>query len=62
MEPVSRRSGFAPPATPLTRRLVVYFRSGAYRWIWGEEESKERGINSTFVRLCHYSVVDCNSK
>ncbi len=31
MEPVSRRSGFAPPATPLTRRLLVYFRSGAYK-------------------------------
>ena len=30
MEPVSRRSGFAPPATPLTRRLLVYFDSGAY--------------------------------
>jgi hypothetical protein len=30
MEPVSRRSNFAPPTTPLTRRLLVYFRSGAY--------------------------------
>ena len=30
MEPVSWRPGFAPPATPLTRRLLVYFRSGAY--------------------------------
>jgi len=30
MEPVSWRSGFAPPETPLTRRLLVYFRSGAY--------------------------------
>jgi hypothetical protein len=30
MEPVSWRLGFAPPATPLTRRLLVYFRSGAY--------------------------------
>ena len=30
MEPVSWRSGFAPPGTPLTRRLLVYFRSGAY--------------------------------
>ena len=30
MEPVLRRSGFAPPQTPLTRRLLVYFRSGAY--------------------------------
>ena len=31
MEPVSGRSGFDPPATPLARRLLVYFRSGAYR-------------------------------
>ena len=30
MEPVSWRSSFAPPATPLTRRLLVYFGSGAY--------------------------------
>jgi hypothetical protein len=30
MEPVSWRLGFAPPATPLKRRLLVYFRSGAY--------------------------------
>jgi hypothetical protein len=30
MEPVSRRPNFAPPSTPLTRRLLVYFRSGAY--------------------------------
>ena len=30
MEPVSRRSGFAPPATPLTRRLLVYFVSAAH--------------------------------
>jgi hypothetical protein len=30
MEPVSRRPGFAPPETPLTRRLLVYFASGAY--------------------------------
>ncbi|HLW86678.1 MAG TPA: hypothetical protein VKR60_15785, partial [Candidatus Sulfotelmatobacter sp.] len=30
MEPASWRLGFAPPATPLTRRLLVYFRSGAY--------------------------------
>jgi hypothetical protein len=30
MEPVSWRSGFAPPATPFTRRLLVYFDSGAY--------------------------------
>ena len=28
MEPVSWRSTFAPPATPLTRRLLVYFTSG----------------------------------
>jgi len=33
MEPVSWRPGFAPPATPLTRRLLVYFRSGAYTFI-----------------------------
>ena len=31
MEPVLRRSGFTPPQTPLTRRLLVYFRSGAYK-------------------------------
>ena len=31
MEPISWRPGFAPPATPPTRRLLVYFRSGAYR-------------------------------
>ena len=31
MEPVSRWSGFAPPATPFTRRLLVYFPSGAYK-------------------------------
>jgi hypothetical protein len=31
MEPVSWRLGFAPPASPLTRRLLVYFRSGAYK-------------------------------
>jgi hypothetical protein len=30
MEPVSWRPRFAPPATPLTRRLLLYFRSGAY--------------------------------
>jgi len=30
MEPVFWRSGFAPPATPLTQRLLVYFASGAY--------------------------------
>ena len=30
MEPVSWRSGFAPPVKPLTRRLLVYFASGAY--------------------------------
>jgi hypothetical protein len=28
MEPVSWRSGFAPPETPLTRRLLIYFPSG----------------------------------
>ena len=33
MEPVSWRSGFAPPATPLTRRLLVYFASGAYNGV-----------------------------
>src|SRR5579872_362944 len=31
MEPASRRPGFTPPQTPLTRRLLVYFASGAYR-------------------------------
>ena len=31
MEPVSWWSTFGPPATSLTRRLLVYFRSGAYR-------------------------------
>jgi PRTRC genetic system protein E len=31
MEPASRRSSFAPPRTPLTRRSLVYFASGAYR-------------------------------
>ena len=31
MEPVFRRPNFAPPAPPLTRRLLVYFRSGAYK-------------------------------
>ncbi|SRR5579872_4206122 len=30
MEPASRRPGFTPPQTPLTRRLLVYFASGAY--------------------------------
>ena len=35
MEPVSWRLGFAPPATPLTRRLLVYFRSGAYTFFLG---------------------------
>jgi hypothetical protein len=30
MEPVSWWSTFGPPATSLTRRLLVYFRSGAY--------------------------------
>lgn len=30
MEPVWRRSNFIPPQTPLTRRLLAYFRSGAY--------------------------------
>ena len=35
MEPVSRWSGFAPPATPFTRRLLVYFPSGAYT-VWSE--------------------------
>src|ERR1700722_255806 len=34
MEPVSWRPGFAPPATPLTRHLLVYFRSGAYTNIY----------------------------
>ncbi len=33
MEPVSWRSSFAPPATPLTRRLLVYFASGAYSFL-----------------------------
>jgi hypothetical protein len=30
MEPVFRRSGFTPPKSPLARRLLVYFPSGAY--------------------------------
>ena len=30
MEPVRRRSNFAPAFTPLPRRLLVYFCSGAY--------------------------------
>jgi len=30
MEPVWRRPNIPPPQTPLTRRLLVYFRSGAY--------------------------------
>jgi hypothetical protein len=36
MEPVFRRSGFAPPQTPLTRRLLVYFPSGAYTRAYAE--------------------------
>jgi DNA-binding transcriptional regulator YiaG len=46
MEPVSRRPGFAPPETPLTRRLLVYFASGAYSvtessvWNWESNESE----------------------
>jgi len=33
MEPVSWWSTFGPPATSLTRRLLVYFRSGAYKFL-----------------------------
>ena len=43
MEPVSRRSGFAPPPTPLTRRLLVYFPSGAYILAVGHGRRLENG-------------------
>jgi hypothetical protein len=41
MEPVSWRLGFAPPATPLTRRLLVYFPFGAYKRCCNSFQPKE---------------------
>ena len=54
MEPVSWRPAFAPPATPLTRRLLVYFRSGAYMFpVSAEITRKDRRIefNALIGRL-----------
>jgi hypothetical protein len=50
MEPVSWRPGFAPPATPLTRPLLVYFRSGAYIYRASGAASSpfERDISTRF--------------
>jgi hypothetical protein len=39
---VSWRSGFAPPATPLARRLLVYFRSGAYKYLYVTTSQHDR--------------------
>jgi hypothetical protein len=50
MEPVSWRLGFAPPATPLKRRLLVYFRSGAYTnalLITSRDQEEDFGPNLT---------------
>jgi hypothetical protein len=52
MEPVSWRSGFAPPATPFTRRLLVYFDSGAYNaWLLIEKRPQERSLLEEFQRM-----------
>lgn len=56
MEPVFRRSGFAPPSTPLTRRLLVYFHSGAYRRVQLRLLFREHEIHTvarSTVRLEH---------
>jgi hypothetical protein len=64
MEPVSWRPGFAPPATPLTRRLLVYFRSGAYIKSFSEAQSEnwitvspEQGIQKRYGLCLQFTVV-----
>jgi hypothetical protein len=56
MEPVSRRSAFAPPPTPLTRRLLVYFASGAYT----QSHDSWKAEAVAFV-VCHAIGLDTNT-
>ena len=43
-----RRSDFSPPASPLSRRLLVYFLSGAYRsTLYGNLSNGYIGINTS---------------
>ena len=53
MEPVSWRSGFAPPVKPLTRRLLVYFASGAYIQIFNKDQTR---IFATILAIPNYRL------
>jgi hypothetical protein len=44
----SGRSSFAPPVTPLTRRLLVYFASGAYNLVQKPEVDYRRFRNIAY--------------